>query len=92
MCDGEPVARGHLIALCSICTLLIDVSLRYSAHTNTVSREFRFPLEVRDGDCNARNFLRLSAPLHTIFLKAKYEASSETLDDEWQSNSWMLTA
>jgi len=28
----------------------------------------------------------------TIFLKAKCATSSETLDDEWQSDFWMLTA
>jgi hypothetical protein len=28
----------------------------------------------------------------TIFLKAKCAASSETLDDEWQPDFWMLTA
>ncbi len=28
----------------------------------------------------------------TIFLKAKCATSSETLDDEWQPDFWMLTA
>jgi hypothetical protein len=33
-----------------------------------------------------------SISFSTIFLKAKCAASSETLDDEWQSDFWMLTA
>jgi len=28
----------------------------------------------------------------TIFLKAKCATSSETLDDEWQPDFWMLTS
>jgi hypothetical protein len=33
-----------------------------------------------------------SISFSTIFLKAKCAASSETLDDEWQSDFWVLTA
>jgi hypothetical protein len=33
-----------------------------------------------------------SISFSTIFLKAKCATSSETLDDEWQSDFWMLTA
>jgi hypothetical protein len=33
-----------------------------------------------------------SISFSTIFLKAKCATSSETLDDEWQSDFWVLTA